>query len=137
MYALPPDLRPGTNERVTGTTCPDCFGSLQVRIEGDVRLLFRCRIGHSFSVTGLLAAKEGLIEERLWTVLTSLEEFAALLEDLERRRTELRVDGTVRSLPDRIQRARTSIRVLRELVDENRPLTFDRDVEGLDEGLRA
>jgi two-component system, chemotaxis family, protein-glutamate methylesterase/glutaminase len=137
MYVLPPDLRRDGTERVTGATCPDCFGSLEVRMEGDIRLLFKCRIGHSFSMNGLLAAKEDLIEERLWTVVTSFEEFVALLEDLGRRRAELHLDGTVHGLPDRIQRARDAVEMLRGLIEKNRRLTFDREVEGLDEGLRA
>ena len=137
MYVLPPDLRPNDGEKVTGATCPDCFGSLQALLEGDSRLLFKCRIGHSFSVNGVLAAKEDLIEQRLWTVITSFEEFAALLEDLERGRAEVNLDGSVGGLHERIERARHSIATLRGLVEKNRPLTFDREVEGLDEGLRA
>jgi two-component system chemotaxis response regulator CheB len=137
MYVLPPNLPSGVPEQVTGATCPDCFGSIEVRMEGDSRLLFRCRIGHSFSVNGLLAAKEDLIENRLWTLVTSLEEFVALLEDLHRRRAELNLERTIGGLRDRIESAKKSVDVLRALAEKNRPLTFDREVEGLDEGLRV
>ena len=137
MYVLPPNLRPGAPEQVTGSTCPDCFGSIEVVMEGDSRLLFKCRIGHSFSLNGFLAAKEDLIEARLWTLYTTFEEFVGLLEEFDRRRGELNLDRTIRGLQDRIESARKSIDVLRALVEKNRPLTFDREVEGLDEGLRA
>jgi len=33
------------------------------------------------------------------------------------------VDGSLRGVPDRIERARRSIAVLRRLVEDNRPLT--------------
>jgi hypothetical protein len=59
----------------------------------------------------------------------------ALLEDVERARAELHSDPAVQGLRDR--NARESIEMLRGVVAKNRPLTFDREVEGLDEGLRG
>lgn len=81
--ALPAVL--GPTARHTAVTCPDCAGALTVQTEGDTGyLLFRCRTGHAFSLTSLLACKEEVLEVRLWTSLTALDELAALLRDLDR-----------------------------------------------------
>jgi hypothetical protein len=48
-------------------------------------LFFVCRIGHSYGLAEVLAAKEERLENRLWTVVTAAEELAALLKDLHGR----------------------------------------------------
>jgi hypothetical protein len=83
MYALPPNLSNGDGPRVTGITCPECAGSLEVVREGHGALRFICRVGHAVSVDELLAGKEEKIENDLWAAIRALEELATLLEDLE------------------------------------------------------
>jgi hypothetical protein len=70
--------------RVAAVSCPDCGGSLRVSVVGDA-LYFACRIGHSYGLLEVLAAKEERLENRLWTVVTAVEEMAALLKDLQGR----------------------------------------------------
>ena len=83
MHALPPDGENAPETSVTGVTCPECAGSLEVRHEGRNSLRFLCRVRHTFSIEELLAGKEEKIESDLWAVVRSLAEFVALLTDLE------------------------------------------------------
>lgn len=112
-----------TTPRCTAVTCPDCAGSLSVRTEGSSGYLhFRCRIGHGFSLTSLLAWKEEVLEARLSSSLTALEEFAALLRDLDRVGEPYR-DGCP---PDvarrRIANLEAAATALRQVLDANLPL---------------
>jgi hypothetical protein len=120
MRALP-DAVDADVPQVTGITCPDCFGVVEVRGEGnEANLSFVCRVGHTYDVTELLSAKEEGLDTRLWTVITAFEELAALLEDLTRL-----AGGRGRfptSFEDRAIRARTAATALREIARTNRPV---------------
>ena len=70
--------------RVAAVSCPDCGGSLRVSVVGEA-LYFVCRIGHSYGLSEVLAAKEDRLENRLWTVVTAVEELGARLKDLQSR----------------------------------------------------
>src|SRR5262249_40188887 len=54
MFALPPRLVPGSEDAVSGITCPACHGSMRVRAEGGGHLHFTCRIGHAYSLREML-----------------------------------------------------------------------------------
>jgi hypothetical protein len=63
--ALPSEIERRTLH-VTGVSCPDCCGVLGVRAEGRESVLaFECRVGHTYDVAELLAAKEEVLEQRL------------------------------------------------------------------------
>jgi hypothetical protein len=84
MEAVPRNLTDG-NRRTSGLVCPECYGVLQVEALGpNDHLLFICRIGHTFSLTELLASKETDLEERGWSAVLAAEEMVALLGDLLR-----------------------------------------------------
>src|SRR5262245_3135476 len=120
MQALPSDVTVDVLE-VTGITCPDCFGVLQVRAEGNEgNLSFVCRIGHTYDVTELLSAKEEGLDTRLWTVITAFEELVALLEDLTRLASASH--AVPASFADRAIRARTAAAALREIARAIRPV---------------
>src|SRR5262245_54918209 len=92
MTMLPSDVRPGDGEQVTRLSCPDCPGVLAVEFEGAKgHLALKCLLGHRYSISDLLAAKEERIEERLWAALYAVQELADLLDDLRvyARRNEL------------------------------------------------
>lgn len=120
MFALPPHLGPDT-DAATGLACPDCNGVLAVRSEGHAgHLNFQCRIGHAFSLRDLLAAKEDVIESRLWTAVVAFEELIALLADLERRAEP----GSREPAPyaARIRQAEAHVKLLRQVLEANAPL---------------
>ncbi len=58
----------------SGSTCPDCNGSLVALGGGS----FRCRVGHAWTQDALLAARDEEIENALWIAVRSLREKARL-----------------------------------------------------------
>src|SRR5262249_39786977 len=112
-----------TEYRVTGLSCPDCFGVLSVRIEGDLH--FRCRIGHAYSTHEVIKGKERLIEEYLWSAVTALDELANLLRE---------VDGgpVATAYAERARAIEDQVACLRKVITDNAPTVLG-DAES-DEG---
>ncbi len=126
MYALPPGLEASAVQHLTGIGCPDCPGVLQVRVEGERGFLqFECRIGHVYSLDGLLAEKEKKTEDRLWTAVLSFEEMAAMLQDLEAHAARHGRSGAVSSYQERRGRVRAVASALRRLAEADRPVRLD------------
>jgi len=132
MYALPPDILEARDTRVTGVTCPECAGSLEVRREGRGSLRFLCRVKHTFSIEALLTGKEEKIENDLWAVARAFEELAAVLEDLERYAERYGRDEVGGPHGARIARAREHVDALRRILQENHPvdLTIPAERDG-------
>src|SRR2546428_8334360 len=115
MRSLPDGVKDPGELEVTAIACPDCPGVLAVTATGHAASLeFACRIGHRFSTEELLIAKEEKIEARLWSAVTVLEELAALLPDL----------GAEERYDRRRQQTVTLAHRLRDVLEENRPVTF-------------
>jgi hypothetical protein len=130
MYALPPGIT-RSELRVTGVSCPECSGVLGVRAEGrEDSLVFECRVGHTYDVAELLAAKEEMLERRLWVATTALDELIALLGDLVRRETEPAAASTYRR---RESEARAHLGALRSVLEANRPV----DLSAVEPGHRG
>jgi two-component system chemotaxis response regulator CheB len=62
--------RPGTPSVFS---CPDCGGVLWELDDGKLPR-YRCRVGHAYSVDGLLAGQAEEVEEALWMALRALHE---------------------------------------------------------------
>lgn len=119
MHALPPGPIPG-ELTVTGLPCPDCAGSLGVRAEGrHCALLFECRVGHTYDVADLLAAKEDVLERRLWAAAAALTELTALMSNLAQRAGAAAEAAAYR---DRASRARAHAAQVTAIVHANRPI---------------
>ena len=126
MNALPPDAR--DDHEITGLGCPDCPGVLQVRVEGHRRHLhFECRIGHSFSLEELLAAKEAQIEEALWGAVVTLEEMASLIGDLDRQGF-LGRSGVAAGSSDRGRLALAHSEQIRNMIQHDRPINLSVEI---------
>jgi hypothetical protein len=64
-------------------SCPDCFGVLHFEREGHHdHLLYRCQVGHRYSVGSLIQAKEAQLERTLWSASLLLKQMAFAYEDL-------------------------------------------------------
>jgi two-component system chemotaxis response regulator CheB len=74
-----------TNENRKGEpsvyACPDCKGVLW-EIKEDELIRYRCRSGHGFSAESLAIQQGEVIENALWTALTTLEERASFLRKM-------------------------------------------------------
>jgi two-component system chemotaxis response regulator CheB len=115
--------RMGSSPQPASLVCPDCGGVLSTHAEGDAGYLrFVCQVGHAYSVSTLLSAKEERLEEALWSGVYLLEELADLLTDLVDR------GGPDGSRPDRpaadrrIERLHAQAKQLRQLLDGNEPI---------------
>ena len=84
LSAVPPSFEeppgfgttPGTP--ASSFTCPECHGMLW-EVKGSQ---FRCRVGHSFSVTRLLEAQDEELERAMWAAVRSMEESGSLARRL-------------------------------------------------------
>ena len=127
MYAIPPRLEVAPEPQLAGVSCPDCCGSLSVEPEGKrADLVFECRVGHTYSVTDLLVAKEERLHARLWVAYTALMELVALLDDLAARDADTD-DG--RRYRERSEVARLQAARLRRLIEDNAPLRLPAEGE--------
>ena len=102
---------------LTPFTCFECGGTLRLRDDFGAQQL-RCRVGHTFSVEGLLLDKRSALERALWAAVVALDERA----DLSRRMIK-RLESSGRAR--RADRYRADIAVagrqaklLRELISE-------------------
>jgi two-component system chemotaxis response regulator CheB len=88
-------------------------------------LSFTCRIGHAFSTTELLLAKELAVEKHLWDGVCALEELSALLEDLAMRPDDRGLETLRGRLQERQATARKQAQALRQFTEETRPVQLD------------
>lgn len=125
--------RLGQDDQIAGLSCPDCTGTLTVRSEGAAgHLRFQCRIGHSYALGSLLAGKEEVAEQLLWSALVSLEELAALLEELQALGQPYTAGREWTAATDRVTRLRSLARAIRRVIDRNTPIDL-----GLEAGLET
>ena len=68
---------PGSSSVQTNLTCPDCRGAVHMIRRGDLSE-FSCRIGHTYTFEGILAAHRTTQENALWAAVVALEEGAEL-----------------------------------------------------------
>jgi two-component system, chemotaxis family, protein-glutamate methylesterase/glutaminase len=100
----------------TGLTCPECGGSIWEVGEG-AALRYRCRVGHAYSPTTMLAAQGGQLEAALWVAVRSLEERTDLLRRLGGRlppgsRSRQRFEAEAGRLADEAELIRQQVSLL-------------------------
>jgi len=79
----PPDDPPDPPTS-TSLTCPECGGSLFWHdLYGAGR--FRCRVGHTYSLTGLAVGKQEVLEKALWAAVVALDEQAEVARRILKR----------------------------------------------------
>jgi two-component system chemotaxis response regulator CheB len=125
VRGLPTSLAPGRPPELTGLSCPECYGVLDVSIEGvHDFILFRCQTGHTFTPSELLRGKEGRVETLLRASFTAFEELGRLLVDLlERREPGL----TPANGAQRLEVVRRHASELKAILQENAPVILEDD----------
>jgi two-component system chemotaxis response regulator CheB len=98
LPALPPQEQPPALGELEGNepgapveiVCPQCQGALTVAELGGFQV-FRCHVGHTFSLDVLAVEQAEHVERALWAAARSLEEGAAIA-----RRARARATGDLR-----------------------------------------
>src|SRR5690349_1142526 len=116
-----PSRPPGERVQITGVTCPDCPGVLEVKAENG-HLRFRCRIGHVYSLAEVIEGKERRLEDLLCAPVTALEELATLLRDVL---AAGRAIGAREAFEARAERALGHARTIRSVIEENEPTPLE------------
>jgi len=101
---------------------------LEVRAEGKRwTLVFECRVGHTYMLEELLAAKEERVDERLWTTYTALVELATLLGDVCEHETSKK---SIIRFRQRQERASADAERLRHIIEADGPVVLPHGTEG-------
>lgn len=110
----------GMEANLTEVTCPDCRGTIWEVPRGGLTE-YRCRVGHTFSPTTMLAEHFTAQEKVMWAAVVALEEGATLAKLMsEKLRPELRPQLLEES-HERLEEAAT----LRRLLTRRRTFTLD------------
>ncbi|MUG99244.1 chemotaxis protein CheB [Scytonema sp. UIC 10036] len=110
--------------------CPDCGGTLWDLSEGDL-LRFRCRTGHAFSATTLLAKQSDALEDALWIALRALEEKASLAHRMSQRMRDRNQSLSAKRLEEEAKDAQTRAAVIQEVLLKSDGMTKDKDLSSL------
>jgi two-component system, chemotaxis family, protein-glutamate methylesterase/glutaminase len=97
--------------------CPECNGVLWEKKEGDL-LHFRCRVGHAYTASNLVAEQNLGVESALWAALRALEENASLNERLAERARARRASATAQHFAETAQTKKSQAATLRKLLLE-------------------
>lgn len=106
---------PDMSGKPSGFGCPECGGALWEREEGSL-LRYRCRVGHAFTASSLIAEQSSQLEAALWAALRGLEEKAALVHRLADRARDAEHPMLVARYAEQEHTARQHAAVLRELI---------------------
>jgi two-component system, chemotaxis family, protein-glutamate methylesterase/glutaminase len=104
-------------------TCPDCHGAL-VRLEEGTMLRFRCRTGHAFTPSSLLAGITDAVEATLWQSMRALDEQTLILEHMAK---HFRSAGHEKTAERFARRAETS-KERAQLVHDSLPRHDELDI---------
>ena len=110
-------------------TCPGCAGVLSLVHEpGTKHTHFTCQVGHTFTLSSLLTAKEEELERSLWAAMAFLEHVEMIgrryLCESEQSGLAVHRDG----LETRIRQAGEQRRLLRQLIENTQPANLDPHV---------
>lgn len=122
MRAIPSNPPAFPEEEISGLSCPECYGVLNVSTEGDGRVLrFRCRIGHLYSSDEVVVGKERSVEDHLWAAVTALTELAAMLHEIV---ASGRDANRAETFTTRARRATEQAAALRSVLDQSDPIVL-------------
>ena len=102
-------------QAVGGYSCPDCGGVLQPDPADGV---MRCRVGHAWASTSLLAAQATRVEDALWAALRTLEERVNLSTTLAAAAAERNHTISAGRFEDQAKRFEAMAAAVRDLLDD-------------------
>jgi two-component system, chemotaxis family, protein-glutamate methylesterase/glutaminase len=118
--ASPADTVPKLGEP-SAYTCPECHGTLFEIQNGEI-LRFRCRVGHAYTAESLIADHNESVEIAMWVALRTLEESAALSEQMAQRALEEGHDIVYSVFKERAaERSRQADLIRRILITDEQP----------------
>lgn len=100
-------------------TCPDCCGVISLDRDAETgHLRYICQVGHAYSIEEIAVAKEGQVENAVWTVVNQLKHTELIYTHLldEVRRGQLPIDA--QPLEARVRQSQQHRRILQTLLDE-------------------
>jgi uncharacterized protein YbaR (Trm112 family) len=110
-------------------TCPACAGVLQVvREPHTAHQHFICQIGHTFTLSTLLAAKEEELERSLWSAMCFFEHVESISRLLIDENAAAGVQTNRASLEARIRRVQEHRRLLRDIIEHDDPPNLDQEI---------
>lgn len=89
-------------DEASGFTCPECHGALWETDDGQL-VGYRCRVGHTYTQSILLAEQGRSLEAAMWTAYTALEEHSAFVQRMVARNERQGNLATVSRLTDRVR----------------------------------
>jgi two-component system chemotaxis response regulator CheB len=104
-------------------TCPECSGPIWERRDGDL-LSYRCRVGHAFTASDMIAARAEQLEQDLWATLNRLEESIILSTKLAQ---DARARGYARaaaSFDDKANHARRRADLIQQALRSEDPTSI-------------
>jgi two-component system chemotaxis response regulator CheB len=92
--------------------CPNCQGSLTESNLADFAV-FRCHVGHAFTLDALATEQAGALEQALWAAARALEESAALADRIARRSAP----GTRQKFEEKVDSQLQHARLIQRILD--------------------
>jgi len=120
-----------TDRQVTEIGCPGCSGVVSQVKDGDgPHLRFVCKVGHVYSLSTLLQAKEAQLEDALWSALSVFQHVEMLDELLLKHIDENGVPIPPDGLAARLKQIRVQAALIRTVIEET--ISPDLDQKGDD-----
>ena len=91
-------------------------------------MIFVCRVGHTYSISDLLAGNEEQIEARLWSAVVALEELVDALDEFRRHAEQQALPTAARAFHERADRARAQAQRVRDIFADNRAVELGEEV---------
>lgn len=115
----------------TSLTCPECGGSLSWHdLYGAGR--FRCRVGHSYSLNGLAAGKQEVLEKALWAAVVALDEQAEVARQILKRLRDTGRSAQLRRYQEAVTLAKQRSAALTGLIKELTDRTSTEETQRYD-----
>jgi len=105
-------------------TCPECQGCINLEVEEHSNLcMYRCQVGHTYSLQEIIKGKEVQVENHFWTIIGLLEHLETLYEQLLQERLEAQTLSASdrQNIHDRLACVARHKQIVLTLTEENTP----------------